>query len=91
VDETANPSAPVEWDLQDWPTDQIPVVFKKPPVSYEVATSDRLAEWEAMLGDRVKLSPETFSADGYLPSISYCGPNETNACDSDTIATALEA
>ena len=53
-------------------------------------TPDQLAEWEGLLSDRVKLSSSDFSA-GYLPTLSYCGPNETNCCDSDTIPSALEA
>lgn len=91
MDDPTDTSASGEWELKDWPADQIPIVFKKQPVAYEVAPPDRLAEWEALLGDRVKLSREHYAADAFLPTLSYCGPNETNCCDSDTIPTALEA
>ena len=91
MNEAADAGGHVQWDLKDWPADQIPIVFKKQPVAYEIAPPERLAEWEALLGDRVKLSREHYASDGYLPTLSYCGPNETNCCDSDTIASALEA
>jgi hypothetical protein len=91
-DEATTPPAAPTWDLKDWPGDKIPIVFKKQPVEYQVAkTPDQLAEWEGLLSNRVRLSSGAEFDAGYLPTLSYCGPNETNCCDSDTIPTALEA
>ena len=90
MNEASDAPAAAEWDLKDWPANKIPVVFKSQPVAYEVAkTSDQLAEWEGLLSNRVLLSKGSDFSAGYLPTLSYCGPNETNCCDSDTICLLL--
>jgi hypothetical protein len=76
---------PRQRELLDWPQEGIPVVFRRQPAEYEIVPPERYAEWEAQVLDSVKLTLKAGSGAGYLPTLSWCGPGETNACDSDTI------
>jgi hypothetical protein len=64
-----------------------PLIFMFRPTHYEVLTDDRVAEWEALVAERVGLKIE--SPRGTL-SKSYCatpgaGPERDAGCDCDEL------
>jgi hypothetical protein len=73
----------------DWPQESPPVVFMFPPEEYEVLTPDRFREWEQTLteltGLKVKGGVDREEWTEHLPTISFCGPGKTNACDCDQL------
>ena len=77
---------PRRQDLREWPK-AVPIVFRKPPAEYEIVAPERFAEWEALLLKSVNLKIKApLKGAGWLPTISWCGQGETDACDCDHIA-----
>ena len=74
-------------ELRDWPPDGDPIVFRFPPAEYEVIAPDRFHEWEQRLIEFTGLKV-LGGRDGQmalLPTISWCGPGETDPCDCDRV------
>jgi hypothetical protein len=81
-----------EEDLQEWPPETAPVVFRSPPDVYEVITPNRFQEWESTLQELTGLTVKDAKDEAgdvtwtrHLPTISWCGPGKTDACDCDML------
>ena len=77
--------------LHPWPQEPGPVVFMFPPEEYEVVAPEDFDEWERLLteftGMKVKGGVGKADWQGHqLPTISWCGPGKTNACDCDMLS-----